>query len=75
MDPKGIEIVMILTIDNIGKRYGLLPSQVLSQATTFDLVVMDAAMSFEQYVNRDPNTPPDVKEDELIKIMERSRGN
>ena len=66
---------MILTIDNIGKRYGLLPSQVLSQATTFDLVVMDAAMSFEQYVNRDPNTPPDVKEDELIKIMERSRGN
>ncbi len=59
----------------MGKRYGMLPSQVINQANTFDLVIMDAAITFEQYANRDPNTPPDVKQDDLMKIMEKARGN
>lgn len=66
---------MILTIDNIGKRYGMLPSTVLQQATTFDLVIMDAAMSFENHANRDPKTPIEVPEEDLLKILEQSRGN
>ena len=68
-------MAMIITLDNMGKRYGMLPSQIITQASTFDLVVMDAAMSFEQHANRDPNTPPDVAEEDLLKIMERARGN
>jgi hypothetical protein len=66
---------MILTIDTIGKRYGMLPSTVLEKATTFDLVIMDAAMSFENYANRDQNTPLEVPEQDLLKILENSRGN
>ena len=34
----------ILQIDGIGKRYGVLPSQVIREADTFDLYIMDAAM-------------------------------
>jgi hypothetical protein len=66
---------MILTLDNLGKRYGMLPSQVVATASTFDLVIMDIAMSYEHHANRDSNIPPEVPEDELIKIMERARGN
>ena len=75
LDPKGIEISMILTIDNLGKRYGMLPSTVLQQATTFDLVIMDAAMAYENHANRDPNTPIEVPEEDLLKILEKTRGN
>ena len=39
----------IMQIDTIGKRYGMLPSQVIREADTFDLYIMDAAMSFENY--------------------------
>jgi hypothetical protein len=66
---------MILTLDNLGKRYGMLPSQIIAQATTFDLVVMDAAMSYKNHAERDPSIPPDVAEDDLLKILENSRGN
>ena len=39
----------IMQIDTLGKRYGLLPSEVLKRGDTFDLYIMDAALSFERY--------------------------
>lgn len=36
-------------IDSLGKRYGILPSELLGRANTFDLYIMDVAMSFENY--------------------------
>jgi hypothetical protein len=70
-----MELAMIMTIDNMGKRYGLLPSEVMNKATTFDLVILDAAIAFERDANRDPNTPPEVPEEDLLKILEKTRGN
>jgi hypothetical protein len=40
---------MILTLDTLGERYGLLPSEVLVRASTIDLYVMDAAISYHDY--------------------------
>lgn len=42
-------MVSILQIDGLGKRYGILPSEVLRRGDTFDLYIMDCAMSFERY--------------------------
>ena len=39
LDPEGVEMSMLLSIDALGKRYSLLPSEVMSKASTFDLVV------------------------------------
>ena len=36
-------------IDSLGKRYGMLPSEVLNRASTFDLYIMDVSLSFENY--------------------------
>lgn len=68
----------IMQVDGIGKRYGMLPSQVISQADTFDLYIMDAAMSFEHYHNSKANNGgkapvPDFSQDELQEILRKSR--
>lgn len=46
---------MIITLDNIGERYGLLPSEVLSRASTLDLYVMDAALSYRDHAQKKAN--------------------
>jgi hypothetical protein len=43
---------MLITIDAMAKRYGLLPSQIMEQASTFDMVIMDAALSYEVYLEQ-----------------------
>lgn len=57
-------MALVLTIDNLGKRYGLLPSRVLCESSTFDLYIMDMAMTYENYINQksrnDGLEPPDV---------------
>lgn len=71
-------MVSILQLDGISKRYGLLPSEVLSKGTTFDLYIMDAALTFENYHNKkaanggkDPI--PDYTQDELMTLLNKSK--
>jgi len=62
-----------MQIDSIGKRYGMLPSQVIKNADTFDLYIMDAAMSFENYHNKKQSSGkapiPEYTQDELLDMM------
>jgi len=64
-----------MQIDTLGKRYGLLPSEVLKKADTFDLYIMDSAMTFEHYHNKKANTGkapiPDYTTQELLAIKGR----
>jgi hypothetical protein len=50
----------------------MLPSQVIEQASTFDLVVMDMAMSYERQVNQEsqPGYVPEVEVDDLLKMRQ-----
>ena len=71
-------MLSILQIDGIGKRYGLLPSEVLRRADTFDLYVLDEAMTFEQYhhkkaMNGGKDPIPDYTQDELMTIMKKAK--
>lgn len=43
---------MILTLDTMGERYSMLPSEVLARSSTIDLYVMDAALSYHDYQNK-----------------------
>jgi hypothetical protein len=58
----------------MGQRYGMLPSKVIQEASTFDLVIMDMAISYEKYMQDSSKKDyvPDVSVEELIKIKERS---
>jgi len=61
-----------MQIGTIGSRYGLLPSEVIKRADSFDLFIMDAALTFEKYHNDKSSTGkapiPDYTTDELIAI-------
>jgi hypothetical protein len=36
-------MALILTVDGLGKRYGMLPSEVLERSNTFDLYILNKA--------------------------------
>lgn len=67
---------MLLTLDTLGSRYGLLPSEVLVRANTLDLAVMDAAVSYEHFMQKKESGEyaGNHSEDELMKIMNEARG-
>lgn len=63
---------MIMAVDTMASRYGMLPSRIMQDANTFDLVIMDAALGYQNYLRdkSDPNHIPDVSEDELLRIKQ-----
>lgn len=73
----------MLTIDRICKRYGILPSQALSSATTMDLRVANTAMAYEIYCQREAQKTtnaargfrpaPQISMDKMKEAMERVR--
>ena len=58
----------------MGQRYGMLPSRVISEASTFDLVIMDMALTYERHIqdSSQEGYVPEVSVEELIKIKERA---
>lgn len=56
----------------MAKYYGVLPSVILEQASTFDLMVYDVSMTWEQEQHDRINgnsTVPELNQDELLKIL------
>jgi hypothetical protein len=71
-------MLSILQIDGIGKRYGLLPSEVVARGNTFDLYIMDCAMTFENYhakkaANGGKAPIPDYTQDELMTLLNKAK--
>ena len=76
MDPEGVEMSMLLSIDALGKRYSLLPSEVLEKASTFDLVVLDAALGYQSYIQdkaEGKKAAPKLSQEEMMAALERVR--
>ena len=69
-----------MQIDGIGKRYGLLPSEVLKRADTFDLYIIDAALTFEQYHHKKAMNKGQVpveaySNDQLLEMFNKGKAN
>lgn len=69
-------MVSILQVDGLGKRYGLLPSEVLARGNTFDLYIMDCALTFENFhhkkaMNNGKDPTPDYSTDELQNMLQK----
>lgn len=41
--------MMLLTVHNLAERYGLLPSEAMARASTFDLHILDLSSRYERY--------------------------
>jgi hypothetical protein len=65
---------MILALDTMGSRYGKLPSEVIVNATTFDMVIMDAAMTYINEKQRQASgDSPNISLDDLAKFRKQVR--
>lgn len=66
---------MVLTIDTMAKRYKMLPTEVLSKATTFDLYIMDAAVAYHNYQTNKAmgDGTPDLTEQEMFDILAKTK--
>jgi hypothetical protein len=76
LDPEGVEMSMLLSIDALGKRYSLLPSEVMERASTFDLVVLDASLGYQKYIQdkaEGKKEAPKMSQEDLIKMVERTK--
>lgn len=66
---------MAVTLDTLGKRYGMLPSMVLDNATTFDLECLDIAITYEnlKIAEASGKTAEPTQED-MLAAIKRTRG-
>lgn len=67
---------MMLNIGSIAKTYGVLPSQVLGNATTYDLMIADVMSSWEEHqINKATNklSPPNLTVAQMSSILEKAR--
>lgn len=65
-----------MLIDTIAERYGLLPSEVLTRANTFDVFIADAAIGYKNVLQEramNPDKMPDYKEEELLEILKNAK--
>lgn len=56
----------------LAKTYGLLPSEVVARATTFDIMVADVVTAWERY-QQNPNDPGNYSQEDLQTIVERAK--
>lgn len=66
----------MLNIGVIAKTYGMLPSQVLDSATTYDLMIADVMSSWEEYQYNKAmgkSTVPDYSTNELLEMFNRNK--
>lgn len=68
---------MILTLDQMSQRYGVLPSKLLSIGDSFDLMVYDVAVNWEAIQTAKQNKKPLTEDqqrrmygDDRLKAME-----
>jgi hypothetical protein len=59
----------------MAERYGLLPSEVLSRATTLDVAVMDISLSYEKMKHdKSQGKPPSMTQEDMKALLEKAKG-
>jgi len=70
---------MIMLIDTLSERYGILPSEVMTRANTFDVFIADTAIGYrnavqERAMTGDKKPTQEYKQSDLQAMLERVRG-
>jgi hypothetical protein len=64
----------MINIGMIAKQYGVLPSMVRELGTTYDMMIYDVMMSWEQYQNEKANgnnPTPQLSQETMMAALER----
>jgi hypothetical protein len=69
---------MVLTLDNLAHRYGVLPSEAMARATTFDIYVLDVSAKWLKYQNTNEEigaTKHNLTQKQLLDMMNSVKGS
>jgi len=64
-------------IGEMARTFGVLPSEVDSRASTFDVMVYDVLMAWDQYKEDKKHgriSTPNLDEKDLVEILKRAKG-
>lgn len=65
---------MLVSLDNVASRYGILPSVALKQGNTIDLMVLDVASKYERYTQSDEyKKNKGYTQKQLLEMVERAK--
>ena len=66
---------LILLVDSMAERYCTLPTHILKNATTLDMIIFDVAATYRHHVRNknNPNSVPDIPQDQLEDIMRKHK--
>ena len=69
---------MIMLIDTLSERYGILPSEVMTRANTFDVFIADTAIGYrnviqERSMNGDKKPTQEYKQSDLQNMLDKVR--
>ena len=62
----------MITVGHIAKMYGMLPSQVIAQATAHDIMIADVYTTWEGHKSN-PTDIKDYSQEQLQDILDKSR--
>ena len=68
-------MALILSLDTMAERYKMLPSELMNRATTFDIYIMDAALSYHEHRRKlsEGKVAETYSTEELQQIMQKAR--
>lgn len=64
----------MINVGYLGKTFGMLPSKIIQEATTYDIMIADVLNSWEKYQYdkaSGKNVVPDYTQDELLEMMRK----
>jgi len=66
---------LVLLVDAMAERYSTLPTHILRDATTLDMIVFDVAATYRHHINKknSKNYVPPVDSEELEEIMRKHK--
>lgn len=69
----------MITIGRMAEKFGMLPSQVVTQATTYDLMITDVLATYDNYQQQKSSgklmdaSVYGLTEEEMMKMVERAK--
>lgn len=72
-----------MSLDFVAKRYGILPSRLLEEGSSIDILVAEIAIGYQNYMYEEaerkqtgaPPKPPSLSQEEMKSMIERVRNN
>lgn len=72
-----------MSLDFVAKRYGTLPSKVLAEGSSIDMLVAEIAVGYQNWTYEEaerkqkgaPPKPPDLTQEQMMAMIERVRNN